>query len=84
MTPRDLALHICEVLSANGHQAYLVGGCVRDLELGREPADFDVATDAEGNPVPGAPVTFSAPAGGPSTAPSPPTRASTGSRACGS
>ena len=46
MTPRDLALHICEVLSGNGHQAYLVGGCVRDLELGREPADFDVATDA--------------------------------------
>lgn len=46
MTPRELALHICEVLSSNGHQAYLVGGCVRDLELGREPADFDVATDA--------------------------------------
>jgi poly(A) polymerase len=46
MTPRDLALHICEELSGNGHQAYLVGGCVRDLELGREPADFDVATDA--------------------------------------
>jgi tRNA nucleotidyltransferase/poly(A) polymerase len=47
MTPRELALQICEVLSGNGHQAYLVGGCVRDLELGREPADFDVATDAE-------------------------------------
>jgi poly(A) polymerase len=46
MTPRDLALHICEVLSQNGHQAYLVGGCVRDLELGRAPVDFDVATDA--------------------------------------
>jgi poly(A) polymerase len=46
MTPRDLALHICQVLSSNGHQAYLVGGCVRDLELKREPADFDVATDA--------------------------------------
>ncbi len=29
-----------------GHQAYLVGGCVRDIVLGREPADFDVATDA--------------------------------------
>src|SRR5207248_5987090 len=28
------------------HQAYLVGGCVRDLVLGREPADYDVATDA--------------------------------------
>ena len=41
-----MALGICEVLSANGHQAYLVGGCVRDLELGRTPADYDVATDA--------------------------------------
>ena len=29
-----------------GHQAYLVGGCVRDILLGREPADYDVATDA--------------------------------------
>src|SRR6185369_3173038 len=30
----------------HGHQAYLVGGCVRDLLLGREPADYDVSTDA--------------------------------------
>lgn len=29
-----------------GQQAYLVGGCVRDLLLGREPADYDVATSA--------------------------------------
>ncbi len=29
-----------------GHQAYLVGGCVRDLLLGVKPKDFDVATDA--------------------------------------
>src|SRR5262249_324153 len=29
-----------------GYQAYLVGGCVRDLLLKREPADYDVATDA--------------------------------------
>ncbi len=29
-----------------GHRAYLVGGCVRDLLLGRDPADFDVSTDA--------------------------------------
>ncbi len=29
-----------------GFQAYLVGGCVRDLLLGREPKDFDVVTDA--------------------------------------
>ncbi|HNK45401.1 MAG TPA: polynucleotide adenylyltransferase PcnB [Pseudomonadota bacterium] len=33
-------------LVRSGHQAYLVGGCVRDLLLGRTPKDFDVATDA--------------------------------------
>jgi poly(A) polymerase len=46
MTPRALADQICETLRHHGHQAYLVGGCVRDLELGREPADYDVCTDA--------------------------------------
>lgn len=34
------------VLRERGHQAYFAGGCVRDLLLGREPADYDVATDA--------------------------------------
>lgn len=33
-------------LLQSGFQAYLVGGCVRDLLLGREPKDFDVVTDA--------------------------------------
>ncbi len=33
-------------LKKSGYQAYLVGGGVRDLLLGREPKDFDVATDA--------------------------------------
>lgn len=33
-------------LKDNGHTAFLVGGGVRDLLLGREPKDFDVATDA--------------------------------------
>src|SRR5215813_11396872 len=33
-------------LRRNGHQAYLVGGCVRDLLLGRTPKDFDIATSA--------------------------------------
>jgi putative nucleotidyltransferase with HDIG domain len=33
-------------LRAAGHQAYLVGGCVRDLLLGLQPKDYDVATDA--------------------------------------
>jgi poly(A) polymerase len=46
MNPRDLAVRICRTLRAAGHQAYFVGGCVRDLELGREPADYDVATEA--------------------------------------
>ena len=46
MTPRELAADICRKLHAAGFQAYLVGGCVRDLVLGREPQDYDVATDA--------------------------------------
>lgn len=46
MTPRELANSICEVLLRHGHQALLVGGCVRDVLLGREAADYDVTTDA--------------------------------------
>ena len=46
MTARELAGRICAKLRAEGHQAFLVGGCVRDLLLGREPVDFDVSTDA--------------------------------------
>ena len=46
MLPRALADSICDALQHNGHQAFLVGGCVRDLLLGRDPADYDVATDA--------------------------------------
>lgn len=33
-------------LKKSGYESYLVGGCVRDLLLGREPKDFDVVTDA--------------------------------------
>src|SRR6266446_1391145 len=40
------AISIVQSLREAGHQAYLVGGCVRDLLLGRDPADYDVATDA--------------------------------------
>jgi len=46
MNARQVANSICETLQHHGHQALLVGGCVRDLLLGREPADFDVTTDA--------------------------------------
>ncbi len=41
-----MANSICETLRRNGYQALLVGGCVRDLLVGREPADYDVTTDA--------------------------------------
>jgi poly(A) polymerase len=46
MTAREMANSICDVLQRSGYQALLVGGCVRDLLLGREPADYDVTTDA--------------------------------------
>ena len=41
------ALHIVRTLREAGFQALLAGGGVRDLLLGREPADWDIATDAE-------------------------------------
>ena len=40
------ATEIVRTLRERGHQAYFAGGCVRDLLLSREPADYDVATDA--------------------------------------
>ncbi len=40
------ARDILVALRASGHQAYFAGGCVRDLLLGVEPKDFDVATSA--------------------------------------
>ena len=40
------ALKVVNRLLQYGHQAYLVGGCVRDLLVGRTPKDFDVATSA--------------------------------------
>jgi putative nucleotidyltransferase with HDIG domain len=42
----DEAMRVVATLRTAGHQAYLAGGCVRDLLLGREPADYDVATSA--------------------------------------
>ena len=40
------AAKVCSVLRDAGYQSYVVGGAVRDLLLGIEPQDFDVATDA--------------------------------------
>jgi len=38
--------HILNVLKENGHEAFLVGGCIRDLLLKRTPRDYDIATSA--------------------------------------
>lgn len=46
MVAKRAAVEIVRRLCDCGHQAFLVGGCVRDLLLGREPADYDVSTDA--------------------------------------
>ncbi|WP_239461764.1 CCA tRNA nucleotidyltransferase [Occallatibacter savannae] len=42
----EAAVEIIRTLRSKGHEAYLAGGCVRDLLLGREPQDYDVATSA--------------------------------------
>ncbi|MGA9449750.1 MAG: CCA tRNA nucleotidyltransferase, partial [Verrucomicrobiia bacterium] len=43
---RELAASIVERLQHAGFAAFWVGGCVRDFLLGREPQDYDIATDA--------------------------------------
>jgi poly(A) polymerase len=43
------AIKIARRLRASGHHAYIVGGAVRDLMLGKHPKDFDIATDAQPN-----------------------------------
>lgn len=45
------ALRVVQRLRRYQHKAYLVGGCVRDLLLGRKPKDFDVATSATPNEI---------------------------------
>ena len=42
----ERAANVVRTLQQAGHQAYIVGGAVRDLLLGLRPKDFDVATDA--------------------------------------
>jgi len=43
---REAALRIIRRLQDAGYETYLAGGCVRDVLLGREPKDFDIATSA--------------------------------------
>ncbi len=44
--PKEVS-HVTETLEKAGYQAYLVGGCVRDLLIGREPKDWDLTTNAK-------------------------------------
>jgi tRNA nucleotidyltransferase (CCA-adding enzyme) len=43
--PKEVS-HVTQTLEGAGYEAYLVGGCVRDLVLGRDPKDWDVTTNA--------------------------------------
>src|SRR5215475_5641352 len=42
----DAAIEIVKELRSRGHEAYFVGGCVRDMVMQIEPADYDIATSA--------------------------------------
>jgi poly(A) polymerase len=46
-SPKSIAQEILARLQQAGFAAFWVGGCVRDFLLGREPQDFDIATDAK-------------------------------------
>jgi tRNA nucleotidyltransferase (CCA-adding enzyme) len=41
-----LAVEVCRILQEHEYQAFIVGGCVRDLILGQKPKDWDITTDA--------------------------------------
>lgn len=45
------AIEICRILNKEGYQAFIVGGCVRDLLLGAIPKDYDICTDATPNKI---------------------------------
>src|SRR5271157_2107741 len=40
------AVEVCRILQKAEYQAFIVGGCVRDLILGQKPKDWDITTDA--------------------------------------
>ncbi len=47
MTRRGKAIAIVKRLKEEGHEAYLAGGCVRDMLLAKSPQDYDIATSAK-------------------------------------
>jgi poly(A) polymerase len=47
VTRREKAISIVNRLRQEGHEAYLAGGCVRDMLLAKSPQDYDIATSAK-------------------------------------
>jgi poly(A) polymerase len=47
VTRREKAISIVQRLRQEGHEAYLAGGCVRDMLLAKSPQDYDIATSAK-------------------------------------
>ncbi len=46
MTIKQYAVQIVQTLQEHGYKAFLAGGCVRDMIMGKESFDYDIATDA--------------------------------------
>ncbi|HSK30900.1 MAG TPA: CCA tRNA nucleotidyltransferase, partial [Candidatus Limnocylindria bacterium] len=46
MSAREKAISVVQQLRRNGYEAYLAGGCVRDMLLHKPPQDYDIATSA--------------------------------------
>ena len=44
---KSTSIEIIEILRKAGHEAYMAGGCVRDMLLGTEPKDIDIVTSAK-------------------------------------
>ncbi|MEK7291598.1 MAG: CCA tRNA nucleotidyltransferase, partial [Planctomycetota bacterium] len=51
MSIKQNAIDIVKTLQGNAYKAYFAGGCVRDMIMGRESADYDIATNALPNDV---------------------------------
>jgi poly(A) polymerase len=52
-TEKESALSLVERLTRRGFEAYFVGGCVRDMLMGKEPLDHDIATSARPDQISG-------------------------------
>ncbi|MEB2308612.1 MAG: CCA tRNA nucleotidyltransferase [Candidatus Brocadiaceae bacterium] len=46
MTAKQNAIEIVKTLQEHGYKAFFAGGCVRDMIMGKESADYDIATNA--------------------------------------